>query len=819
MATTYTVKKGDTLSQIAVNYNTTVAKLVEWNDITDPDYIVVGQVLTVENGKTTTTKSGSSKATIKAFGLQSNTDRTVYATWAWTKSNTENYNVVWYYDTGDGVWFEGNNSTVTAKQSTYDAPSNANRVKFKVKPISKTYTKNNKTRSYWSASWSTEKSYNFSDNPPSKPSAPEVTIDTKRKLTAKLTNVEVNADTIEFQIVKNDTTVYKTGKAAIKTKAATYSCTVAAGNEYKVRCRAYRSTTKEYGAWSDYSSNVNTVPYSPTSISVCRANSATSVYLEWEPVKTATSYDLEYTTKKEYFDGSDGTNTASGITSTHYEKTGLETGHEYFFRIRAVNDKGESVWSSISSVLVGKDPAAPTTWSSTTTAIVGDTLTLYWVHNAEDGSSQTKGELELIINGVTQTKEIINTTDEEEKDKTSVYSIDTSVYDEGVKILWRVRTAGVTGVYGDWSVQRTIDIYSQPTLEFIVTDSENVTLENLTRFPINVTGLAGPATQNAIGYHLVITSNATYETVNEIGVSKVVSAGQTVYSKFFDISDDLSVTITAGDVDLENNISYTITCVVTMNSGLTAEESKDFIVAWSDEEYEPNAEIIFDEATYTVSIRPYCEDDNGELIENITLSVYRREFDGGFTELATGIVNTDNEYITDPHPSLDFARYRVVAISDTTGAVSYYDVPGYPIEGNAVIIQWDDEWTSFNTWNGDEPEQASWNGSMLKLPYNIDISDSNTADVSLVEYIGREHPVSYYGTQRGAKSIWNVSIDKKDEETLYALRRLSSWMGNVYVREPSGSGYWANISVSFSRKHRELTIPVTLNITRVEGDV
>jgi hypothetical protein len=42
-------------------------------------------------------------------------------------------------------------------------------------------------------------------------------------------------------------------------------------------------------------------------------------------------------------------------------------------------------------------------------------------------------------------------------------------------------------------------------------------------------------------------------------------------------------------------------------------------------------------------------------------------------------------------------------------------------------------------------------------------------------------------------------------------------MGDVYVREPSGSGYWANIAVSFSQKHCELTIPVSLTISQVEG--
>ena len=44
-------------------------------------------------------------------------------------------------------------------------------------------------------------------------------------------------------------------------------------------------------------------------------------------------------------------------------------------------------------------------------------------------------------------------------------------------------------------------------------------------------------------------------------------------------------------------------------------------------------------------------------------------------------------------------------------------------------------------------------------------------------------------------------------------------MGDVYVREPSGSGYWANINVSFSQTHCELIIPVKLEINRVVGGV
>lgn len=842
MATTYIVKKGDTLPQIAENYRDVIRDengnlissnsartkyLAKINDIPDPNRIVVGQTIIISGSAVTPAKTTTSRATIKAFGLQSNTDRTMYATWSWTKSYTENYQTIWYYDTGNGVWFIGNDSTTTDKQSVYTAPSNAIRVKFKVKPISKKHKVNDKETSYWTASWSTEKKYDFSNNPPTTPPAPTVTID-GFTLTAELDNLDVNATGICFRVVKNDTVICNGGKASIVKNHVTYKCTISAGAEYKVCCRSYKD--KKYSEWSEYSDNVSAMPSVP-SIKTCKARSETSVYLEWSAVKTAKTYDIEYATKKEYFDGSNATQTTTGIESTHYELTGLESGENYFFRVRAVNsDSVQSGWSSIKSISIGKKPDAPTTWSSTTTATVGEKVTLYWMHNSRDESSQTVAELEIFWDGVQSLFVIENTKDEDEKDKVSSFVAPTSTYTEGAKIEWHVRTAGVTGVYGDWSVLRTIDIYAPPVLELNVTNKNGDALDTLETFPFYIKGLAGPSTQVPIGYHVNITANESYETVDNVGNFKMVNAGESVYSKYVDTSEALMLEMSANNVDLENNISYTVTCVVSMNSGLTAEASSEFIVSWTDMEYEPNAEISIDDETLTASIRPYCEDENGNLIENkydeegnlvdgILLSVYRRDYDGNFTEIGADIDNTKAAFITDPHPALDYARYRIVAKTISTGAISYCDMPGYPVGGIAVIIQWEEDWTSFDVYNEDALEEASWSGSMLRLPYNIDVSDTHKTDVSLIEYIGREHPVSYYGTQRGVTSTWNVEIPKDDVETLYALRRLAKWMGDVYVREPSGSGYWASISLSFSQKHCELTIPVTLNITRVSGGV
>ena len=110
-----------------------------------------------------------------------------------------------------------------------------------------------------------------------------------------------------------------------------------------------------------------------------------------------------------------------------------------------------------------------------------------------------------------------------------------------------------------------------------------------------------------------------------------------------------------------------------------------------------------------------------------------------------------------------------------------------------------------------------FNNYTLKLPYNISVSNGYSPDISLVEYIGRKHPVSYYGTQLGETMSWKTVIPKSDHDTLNLIRELAIYMGDVYVREPSGTGYWANISVDFSQSYDDLTIPLSFSITRVEG--
>ena len=901
---TYTVVWGDTLSGIARRYGTTVSYLAKLNNIRNVNLIYVGQVLKISEVVTVTpskpnptpapppapspsrptptkTSPAATRVTITAFGLQANTDRTFFGTWSWSRDNTAHFEIRWFYGTGDKAKFTGNSSTVewldnAQPQSLYTAPENATYVSFQVKPIAKTHKVNNSDVYYWTAQWSTEQFYYMKNLPPAKPPTPTVTME-DYTLKVEVNGVEEDNIDIEFEIIQNDLTVYKTGKSKVTRSVAKYSCSVSPGYSYKVRCRALKNNLRS--GWTDYSSNVNTKPNKPEKINDLRAVSETAITLTWNEAVTADSYDIEYAIRLDYLGMSNASTTINNITAPRYTITGLSSGEKYFVRVRAVNAQGTSDWTEAKSIILGAVPSAPTTWSSSTTVTVGEDMKFYWMHNSKDGSKESKAELSYVVdNGSEVLKEIVKV---DTSDDVSYYWLPTLSYREGASIKWRVRTAGITGEYGPWSVTRTITIYAPPSLSLVISDDglNTRSLRQITKYPFYIKAVAGPSSQIPIGYHFSIIAKDTYETMDEHGNVKMVIAGQEIYSNFLDVNERLILlTMTPSDVNLENNIEYELLCTVTMNSGLTEDASAEFRVSLDDVTYYPSAEILFDETTLSASIRPYCtytpyifyqvsynestgvytrtntaisplegtsvdnalttQEDlvfvgvnaSGEtiyfsvipsnreyLVENVVLSVYRKDYDGRFVEIAKDVPNLDNRYVTDPHPSLDLATYRVVATDTTNGSISYTDIPGYPVGIKSVIIQWDETWSNLEILGDNPTDEVSWAGSMLKLPYNIDVSDSNEMDVSLIEYIGRSHPVTYYGTQLGVTSTWRMEIPKTDKATLYGLRLLAIYTGDVYVREPSGSGYWANISVSYEQKHRELTIPITLTIKRVEG--
>lgn len=829
--------------------------------------------------------------------LQTGTDRTLFATWDWNKSNTDKYEVSWKYDTGDGVWFNGNDGSSNSKQSTYSAPSNAVRVQFKVKAVSK---KKGKNGVYWTCAWSTAKTYDLTQINLTDPGAPKLTL-VGYKLTATIDDYTAgHATGIVFQLVKDDKTIVETTAAVnlTTTHASFVWKSLEPGHKYKVRARAVQektTTTKNYetwtmtgynsknkatkttkkkiftgtttkttvreGEWSTYSENVFTgfgQVEEITSIETYSAYGSTGgVRVTWTEVlnfdaspDSNDEYEVEYTDDETLFDvgdvqSSDGHKNASAVI------TGLELNRTYYFRVRAKADGGSiGAWSPIASMAVGTVPGPPSIWSYLDTVELGDDIILNWVHSSDDGSTQTEATVtvsigedsyDIIVLGDTQTI-TIHTDTEEHWNETFEGNLPYPQTD--YIFAWKVKTRGVVPDYGEYSGEKTINVYEPVILTghlYRNTDwlwdpftfaTDNVStarglpanpIETVTSYPVVIGLNVTPESQTAISYFVSITSNEAYDTIDATGASVHISRGDTVYSGYFtpeaEYANRLILILYPGDLDLENNISYTLSATVAMDSGLSDDFDLEFDVALDDEEYEVEAEIEISYDDYSAMIKPICRDEFGNIVTKVYFNIYRREYNGSFVAIETNLDGASESTIVDPHPSLDYARYRVVAISKKTGAISYGDIPGYEIGMDSIIIQWDETWSNFDVDDSDTLDEAPKEGSMLILPYNIDVSASHSPDVSLVNYIGNEHPVSYYGTHRGESGSWNCEIPANDHETLYTIRRLANYMGDVYVREPSGIGYWAQVNVSYSLQHTKMTVPVTLNITRVEGGI
>lgn len=736
-----------------------------------------------------------------------------------TVSNIKGYKVVWKYGTGDGIWFEGSNSEVTNRHSTYTPPSQATNICVWVTPVSKTHKVNKKDVSYWTGR-SVSKIVYLSNTEPAKPSQPSIgySNDKKYSLKISLTGIEdVRADKIEFEVRTSGGKKFTSGISTVSVGSAVFNCKVNPATEYSARCRAINVVTgkKIYSDWSSYSSSIVTMPSVVDNVK-CEADSKTSVKITWDSVSTATEYTVEYSTKKEYFDSSPSNVNSTTVTNNTAYITGIEGGHEYYFRVKATNNAGDSDWSGIVRAVVGTKPQPPTTWSLTTTIGVGEDAILYWTHNSEDGSKQKEAQIYISINGAAEIVTVTSSVSEDDNEPVYSYPIDSSKYSDGGEILWMVKTKGVADEYSDWSAQRVIKMYAPPTL----TITTNITGDSLTSLPLTFTATTNPSTQTPLSYYISVSAVNAYKSVDNLGNTIMVTKGMDIYSKSIISSDKtLTYSISAGDITLKSEESYVLTVVAAMDSGLTATSTFEFNVSWVVKDYICDASVTVDRETLSAYISPFCLGEGDVLVEGVTLSVYRREADGSFTEIETGLANNMVTTVTDPHPSLDYARYRIVSVDTSTGAVDYSDLPGRPVNEPCIVIQWGEKWSDFDYDENATPDVPPWTGSMVRLPYNVDVTEKSDPDVSLIEYIGRKNPVSYYGTQRGEGGQWSTEIDKNDVETIYALRRLKSWNGNVYVREPSGIGYWANITVSMSRRHLELTIPVSFSITRVEGGI
>lgn len=130
-AETYTVKSGDTLSEIAETHNTTVEKLAEQNKITNLDFIHVGQVIelgdvtvkAVESSveQTQSTSTSTTTATTSTYSSNLSAEDAAAKEWIAMKESSGSY------DARNGIYIGRYQLTNTYLNGDY-SPENQERV-------------------------------------------------------------------------------------------------------------------------------------------------------------------------------------------------------------------------------------------------------------------------------------------------------------------------------------------------------------------------------------------------------------------------------------------------------------------------------------------------------------------------------------------------------------------------------------------------------------------------------------------------------------------------------------------------------------------
>lgn len=774
-----------------------------------------------------------------AVGHQGTTGTTVYATWtafsAARRANIDHISVTWYYriknSKGSLIWLQGTNESArkTANRSSaYSAPSEANAVKVIVTPV---LTKNGKKKATAKAA---SAAFSFAYNAPAKPNAPTVIVD-GYSLTLRIQSSDTYAKTAVFYLYRDSEAkpFWTSSEVTLSgSRIAQIITTLEPNHIYYARVRLFNKTAgSEYSDAAPISEIV--IPGQVLNV-IAEPLSQTQIQISWDATSGAASsngYEIEYATDIKYFGGSNATVVSANNTTNYIT---VEVGHDWYFRVRAKNSSGISgAWSETVVASAAIKPNPPTTWTLASTAFVDSTINLYWTHNSADGSKPTKSEIEWSINdGSASSIEIVHSLGPDDRDYTFNYpfELDGSSFSDGDILKWRIRTQGIEALgWSDYSVLREVRIYSPASLSLAISDS-------VTSYPIDIGITVTPSTQDIVSFYLAIRARDSYDDEDYMGEFQHVVAGQLIFAKnYTNLNNVDTISLTPSDVNLQNNQTYDVEAIVATSAGLTADDATEFTTDIPEPEYYLDMGINVDFDSLSAALIPGCyseidEDEEGGdiynqdyIVDNVLLNVYRINFDGSFTLIEGNVENDGVTVISDPHPALDNGKYRLVAIDNTSGYMFFDDVVSEDLEVKGLVLQWDAKYSNYTVQDIvddlDEPAIGDMaGGTTLKLPYNVKKNESSDLDTALIEYIGRNHPVSYYGTQKGQKSSYSTDVPKDDLETLDLLRKLQVWPGDVYIRAQDGLGYWAKIEVSFDRDYDSLVMPVSIEATRVDSD-
>lgn len=462
--------------------------------------------------------------------------------------------------------------------------------------------------------------------------------------------------------------------------------------------------------------------------------------------------------------------TAVGAGVTSYTDSSAPGG-TVAYRVRALQSSGSlaSAWSATSNgVTTTCAPAAPTITSGWGTySPTGSALRIAWQHNTLDGSAQSKADVYYSLDGGStwNTHQVTGAS--------SYYDLPITGKVAGTVVKAQVRTYGLYASAGPYSAVVSTTLANSPQC--------NITT---------------PATDSTAVTDVPLTVAWSYtDTFAQAGWTLQLYSGGTLVKAWTGTTEAVcSIPLQ----HLPNNGSYSLSLTVRSGSGFTASATRSFTTDYLAPAV-PTITAVFDASDLSAQViaQPGV---NGSLPATDHMEVLRIDaYEGAAdTEVLTDALAA-GATVVDYVPRLgQQVTYRVLAVA-ANGAYSSADA----VADTAL-----------------DPSAYAWNfgtggASVAKMSATPTAKDQPRVERSVVQFAGREKPVSYYGIHRTNAMTYTGEVWAADD--IKAFHDLSAYLGDAVFRDPWGRRINVATDVDFSESSGPRTVAVSVAMQEVDG--
>lgn len=543
-------------------------------------------------------------------------------------------------------------------------------------------------------------------------------------------------------------------------------------------------------------------PYKP----VIEQLDNTSVYVNFGTLRwgDAESIEIGYADNKYAWQSNEQPKTCMcddvGVRS--WVVQGLDVGKVWYFRTRYHGmEDGEEVvsdWSNMGRIDLATNPEQPTLNLNSGFVLPGGSVSASWDYVNEDESPQDSAQICLAnVSGSTVTYGRVLTHANTERN-----ALIRTKWTAGTQYYLACRVRAASGLYSDWSDPVGLYVPTKPSLTLsgtAISDGVMTALGGTVVVNLYTDSAPGRYSLSIIrekDYHIARPDDGIYDGYE----------GETIWS----VSDDYaggtsSATYTISKDDLigalDDGARYRLIAVLTDDYGQSSRKVTPFRVNWAHKSSIAKPVVVSDARLLAVRIMPVQPEG---YVAGDTFDIYRITVDQPELIVRDGSYGTT--YV-DPYPAFGpLCGHRVVAKTATgsyvteDGGISWYDLgldDGDNIACNDLIID--------------------ANGTQIRLPYNIELSNRWQKDFIRTSYLG--------GSVRGD---WNPAVLRdltaktvivRDQDTgeLMDMRDLAAYAGPAHIRTPDGSSFSCDIQVAEDTAYNDSKITYSLTIKGINA--